>query len=191
MARPWIDFATEGKGLQIGKFEAFDFYGDGSFYLLNTPGHAIGHLCALARTTVDPPTFMFLGGDIAHHGGEFRPTQYLPLPESISPSPLEAPFMVAPSFCPGEIFQAIHPEKSRTEPFFSPTGDFHSDNQEARRSIAKMTEFDAYDNVFSVIAHDKSLLGVVDLYPKGANEWHAKGWGKEGRWRFLRSFGTE
>jgi glyoxylase-like metal-dependent hydrolase (beta-lactamase superfamily II) len=66
-----IDFESESDGLRIGKFRAFDFYGDGSFYLLDTPGHAIGHLCALARTTANPPTFMFLGGDIAHHAGEF------------------------------------------------------------------------------------------------------------------------
>lgn len=186
-----IDVAMEGKGLKIGKFMAFDFYGDGSFFLFDTPGHAIRHLCALARTTVSPPTFMFLGGDIAHHGGEFRPTQYLPLPEPILPNPLEAPFTVTSSLCPGEIFRAVHPKNSRTEPFFDPTGDFHADDQEARRSIANMTEFDAHDNVFSVVAHDKSLLDVVDFYPKGANDWRDKGWGKEGRWRFLRSFDTK
>ena len=68
-----IDFAASD--LRIGQFEAHDYYGDGSLYLLNTPGHFIGHICALARTTANPPTFMFLGGDIAHQAGEFRPTQ--------------------------------------------------------------------------------------------------------------------
>ncbi len=37
---------------------AVDYFGDGSFLPLDGPGHAIGHLCGLARTTVDPPTVM-------------------------------------------------------------------------------------------------------------------------------------
>jgi glyoxylase-like metal-dependent hydrolase (beta-lactamase superfamily II) len=186
-----IDFESESDGLRIGKFRAFDFYGDGSFYLLDTPGHAIGHLCALARTTANPPTFMFLGGDIAHHAGEFRPTEYLPLPDSITPSPLQAPFAAQATFCPGEVFEAIHPSKSRTKPFFSPsTGEHavHADVAETRRSIEKLTEFDAYDNVFSVIAHDQSLFDVVEFYPKAANQWKEKGWAREGQWRFLGEF---
>lgn len=186
-----IDFERESNGLRIGKFRAFDFYGDGSFYLLDTPGHAIGHLCALARTTANPPTFIFLGGDIAHHAGEFRPTEYLPLPESITPSPLQPPFTTQATFCPGEAFEAMHPSKSRTKPYFSPSTGEHSvhlDLAEAKRSIEKMTEFDAYQNVFSVIAHDRSLFDVVDFYPKPANDWKAKGWAREGRWRFLGDF---
>jgi glyoxylase-like metal-dependent hydrolase (beta-lactamase superfamily II) len=188
-----IDFASEGKGLRIGKFNAFDFYGDGSFYLLDTPGHAVGHLCALARTTANPPTFMFLGGDIAHHAGEFRPTEYLPLPDSISPSPLQPPFTAQATFCPGEIFETIHPSKSRTKPYFTPSAEhaLHLDIDETKRSVEKLTEFDAYENVFSVIAHDQSLFDVVDFYPKPANEWKAKGWAKEGQWRFLSDFDTE
>jgi glyoxylase-like metal-dependent hydrolase (beta-lactamase superfamily II) len=50
------------EAFKIGKFPAYDFFGDGSFYLLDTPGHAIGHMCGLARTT--PSTFVLLGGDI-------------------------------------------------------------------------------------------------------------------------------
>ncbi|KAI1676011.1 Metallo-beta-lactamase superprotein [Pyrenophora tritici-repentis] len=82
-----IDFSGP-KGLKIGDFEAYDFYGDGSFFLLHSPGHAIGHMSALARTTADPPTFILLGGDIAHHCGEFRPSRYIPLPDIITPSPI-------------------------------------------------------------------------------------------------------
>lgn len=49
-------------GFMIGGFQAHDFFGDGSFYLLNVPGHAVGHMSGLARTTED--TFVFMGGDI-------------------------------------------------------------------------------------------------------------------------------
>ncbi|KAG9074303.1 hypothetical protein FRC06_010783, partial [Ceratobasidium sp. 370] len=41
------------KGVQLGNFHAFDYFGDGSFYLLHSPGHAVGHICGLARTTPD------------------------------------------------------------------------------------------------------------------------------------------
>lgn len=36
------------QGLKIGRFNAFDYFSDGSFYLLDSPGHAIGHMCGLA-----------------------------------------------------------------------------------------------------------------------------------------------
>ncbi len=56
-----IKFDTEGQGLTIGQYKAMDLYGDGSFYLLDTPGHAIGHMCGLARTSAEPPEFIFMG----------------------------------------------------------------------------------------------------------------------------------
>lgn len=59
-----INFAGGGPGgrpPRIGRLEAFDYFGDGSFYLLDAPGHASGHMCGLARTTADPPTFAVMG----------------------------------------------------------------------------------------------------------------------------------
>ena len=38
-----IDFENEG-GLSIGGFRAVDFFGDGSFYLLDTPGVSLAFL---------------------------------------------------------------------------------------------------------------------------------------------------
>jgi hypothetical protein len=37
-----------------------------------------------------------------------------------------------------------------------------------------------------VIAHDYTLLDVVDFFPKEVNNWKAKGWKEEGWWRFLK-----
>ena len=50
--------------LHIGRFSAHDLFGDGSFYLLDSPGHCVGHICGLARVT--PTSFVFMGGDICH-----------------------------------------------------------------------------------------------------------------------------
>jgi hypothetical protein len=180
---------TPGAGprnLQIGNFQAYDFYGDGSFYLLNSPGHAIGHMSALARTTVEPSTFILLGGDIAHHCGEFRPSPYKPFPEMILPNPLGRGL----SACPGRIFLNIHPKKDPQAPFFDPTTEegWHSSGQEAKESIDKLIEADAYDSIFPVMAHDGSLCDVIDLYPKKANDWMAKGWKERSRWGFCSTF---
>lgn len=76
-------------GLKIGELDAIDYFGDGSLYFLNSPGHAHGHICALARVTAGPPSFIMMGGDAWHHCGEIRPSPYMPLPETIEPHPCE------------------------------------------------------------------------------------------------------
>lgn len=99
--------------LKIGGFQAHDYFGDGSFYVLNVPGHTIGHVGAFVRTT--PDTFVFLGGDICHQSGAFRPTQYIPMPD---PIPEETAFTnkLISLPCPCSAFTSCHPdqENSRT-----------------------------------------------------------------------------
>lgn len=58
----------------------------------------------------------------------------------------------------------------------------------AEASLGKMQDFDASEDVLVAIAHDSSLLSVVDFFPKRANEWKEKGWKQTGRWRFLEDF---
>ncbi|KAG6868144.1 hypothetical protein C0993_007218 [Termitomyces sp. T159_Od127] len=51
----------------LGPFpHAFDFYGDGSLYIIDAAGHLPGHINVLARTSADG-AWIFLGGDSAHH----------------------------------------------------------------------------------------------------------------------------
>ncbi len=38
------------------------------------------------------------------------------------------------------------------------------------------------------MAHDESLLNVVDFFPKYANDFKSKGWAEKGRWLFLKDF---
>lgn len=50
----------------LGPFQrAYDFFGDGSFWLIDTPGHMPGHLGGLALT--GPDEWVFMGGDCCHH----------------------------------------------------------------------------------------------------------------------------
>ena len=50
----------------LGPFErAIDFFDDGSFFVIDAPGHMDGHLGALARTSANE--WVFMGGDCCHH----------------------------------------------------------------------------------------------------------------------------
>jgi hypothetical protein len=178
-----VRFRTD---LRIGRFKAVDWFGDGSFYVLDTPGHLLGHICGLARTT--PDTFILMGGDAAHHAGEIRPTEFVPLPTSVTLEGLK-PSSVFPIPCPGELLvQQIHPRKSATKPFYEPADGFNEDGSVAERSLEGLTEFDAHENILVVLAHDASLRDVVGFYPQDANDWKQKLWRNKGRWRFLTDF---
>lgn len=176
---------TQGK--KVGRFDAFDYFGDGSFYLLDSPGHTVGHLCGLARVTSNPASYIFMGGDASHHAGEFRPSEYLPLPDTISPHPLE---IGAAMPCPGALFEHLLQDgNDRTKPFYRvATEGLHQDHAEAGRTVGKMQEADAQDAVLVVIAHDASLLGVLDFFPAYANGFAEKKWVENGRWAFVKDF---
>ena len=51
-----------------------------------------------------------------------------------------------------------------------------------------MQEADAQPRIMTMLAHDASLLGLIDLFPKDANDFVAKGWEKTSRWAFLKDF---
>lgn len=56
---------TSHQWQQIGPFPAaIDYFGDGSLYIVDTPGHITGHVSLLART--GPQKWVFLGGDCCH-----------------------------------------------------------------------------------------------------------------------------
>ncbi|KAJ5242767.1 uncharacterized protein N7469_001094 [Penicillium citrinum] len=56
LAGPWVPF---------GHFEkAMDFFGDGSFWIIQAPGHMPGNLCACAR--LENGEWVLLGSDCCH-----------------------------------------------------------------------------------------------------------------------------
>ncbi|PSS00706.1 beta-lactamase-like protein, partial [Coniella lustricola] len=186
---------------KVGRFRAFDYFGDGSFYLLDSPGHAVGHLCGLARVTSGGDSYILMGGDASHHAGEFRPSKWVPLPDEITPNPLggeggggklSSPSFPSPSpsVCPGSLFDHLLQHGDKTKPFYSiAPGGLSLDKAEAERTVEKLQEADAqHAKVLVVIAHDASLLDVVDFFPKYANDFVAKGWADKARWAFLRDF---
>ncbi|KAF9468590.1 Metallo-hydrolase/oxidoreductase [Collybia nuda] len=51
----------------LGPFpRALDFHGDGSLYIVDSPGHIAGHITILARTSSDG-SWIYLAGDSVHH----------------------------------------------------------------------------------------------------------------------------
>ncbi|WAO95518.1 Lactamase-B domain-containing protein [Fusarium falciforme] len=182
-----IDFNSHSGATKIGDIRAVDYFQDGSFFLLDSPGHTVGHMAALARTT--PSTFVLMGADTAHHCGSFRPSQYLPLPENISPSPFSNPPFLPGSICPGEVLVKVHPQQVRDKPFYQNLSEAPDRNvAEAEKSVGKVIELDARDDVFVVVAHDSTLLDVINFFPDKVNDWKENGWKEKSRWRFLKDF---
>ncbi|RCI08847.1 hypothetical protein L249_4802 [Ophiocordyceps polyrhachis-furcata BCC 54312] len=66
---PGPEEAPDGFWQRLGPFEhAHDFFGDGSFWLLRSPGHYPGHMVALARTRnkAGERRFVLLAADALH-----------------------------------------------------------------------------------------------------------------------------
>nr|POE77602.1 cytochrome p450 monooxygenase mpade [Quercus suber] len=176
--------------LTIGPYQAHDFFGDGSFYVLNTPGHAQGHISALARTT--PTTFVFLGGDICHYGGAYKPNALAPMPEYIPSGSLDTSFLHP---CSCRTFLTCHrsiavgEEKARTTPYYMISDDassWYSFPDQAQQVVDGMHAFDADPNVMLCIAHDVGLLPVLKFFPNGPiNDWKRNGLKEAGQWGFL------
>lgn len=170
--------------LHIGKFPAVDFFGDGSFYLLDSPGHAIGHLCGLVRTTTGPDTFVLLGGDVCHYSGIMRPSALLPMPESIHPNPLNA--LSPEPLCPGHAFEDLQRARGRntTDTLYNMT--FGFDIPLATHTVGWLQELDSNENVFVIVAHDTYVERLVDHFPHSLNAWKENGWGVKARWAWLK-----
>ncbi len=60
-----LSFETD-RWIPLGQFpRAHDLFGDGSFFLIDMPGHMPGHLGAMALTAQDE--WVLMGGDCCHH----------------------------------------------------------------------------------------------------------------------------
>lgn len=180
-----LSFSDE---LIVAGYRAIDHFEDGSLYILDTPGHAIGHLSALVRTTQD--TFVFLGGDVCHFTGSFRPTEFMPMPDSLSPRQVGHEMIQSQPY-QHSVFTSCHPDQknARTTPYYTPCcrpDSWYCNPVQARRSIKQLEALDANENILILIAHDPSVMNVVTFFPQGvANDWQKEGWKQALHWRFL------
>jgi len=180
-----ISFQDSRHATKVGAFRAHDFFGDGSFYLLDTPGHAIWHLGGLARTTTNPDTFIFMGGDLCNHSGQIRPSRFLRIP--VQPS--GSPFGVQTSQAGGSFEEMLLSKTGSTKiPFFVPAASQCVSEEDSANTRWKAQEVDAQENVWLIYARDPSLSGVVDFFPSSANAWKEKNWRDKTMWSFLADF---
>ncbi|KAJ7327575.1 beta-lactamase-like protein [Mycena albidolilacea] len=157
--------------LTFSGLKAVDYFGDGSFYLVDTLGHLPGHLTALVRVT--PKSFVVLGGDTFHHAGQARPRppvpEELPLPRAPLRRIQAAPHREMPAYI-GLPFQ------QRAEAFLSIsnlTDSFYADPAKAIVSLDKVASFDADPDFFVITAHDVSLRSALPYFPAYLNGWQA------------------
>ncbi|TFK48510.1 Metallo-hydrolase/oxidoreductase [Heliocybe sulcata] len=175
--RKVTELGPEDFHLTIGGLGACYYFGDGSFYLLDTPGHCPGHITALARVT--PTTFILMGGDTCHHPGQLRPSPYIPCPCSLlaNVSPEHFPHVASSTAQSIPLSTPV-----LTVPYTPPSA--YTDPSTAASSIAKLSAFDADPDVLVLIAHDSTLEDVVSYFPEKADNWKEQMW-KARRWSFL------
>lgn len=157
-------------------------------YLIDTPGHSIGHLGCLVRTTASPHTFLFFGGDCAHHCAEVRPSESVPLPEMILPNPFVA-IDRSKSLRASTAFEKLNTTRGRAAngPLWQPKeGPINYDYTETLRTIEKVQEFDGEDDILLLLAHDGCVKNVdVPKFPNSVNDWKERGLKEELRWNWI------
>ncbi|KAF7586585.1 hypothetical protein BBP40_008642 [Aspergillus hancockii] len=179
-----VSFDKTAQGVvTIGSFDALDYFGDGSFYLLNAPGHSVGHICGLARVTISPDSFVFMGGDSCHHPGVLRPTRYLPLPPKVR-RPVSIPASHTSECRDGKIPDRGRLSHYSCDSFFTVSPVLASDHARALETVEKIKELDASNKVFVILAHDTTLTDNIPFYPSTINDWKAKGYHLKTRWLF-------
>ena len=175
-----VDFASSTTA--IGGFRAVDFCSDGSFWLLEAPGHTDHHLCALCRTT--EKSWCLLGGDACHNIAQLRPNRFRPLPDDI---PASIPGRILPPERCG-CAQTPHPVSvDKESSFYDLAPGIHDNIEEAEQTLEKLKAFDGRDDVMIVMTHDVTLLDVLEFFPQDINDWKARDWAAQGRWLFLKN----
>lgn len=139
---PWVP---------IGSYKGIDYFGDGSFYLLDAYGHMIGHIAALVRTTTNPDTYVILAGDSAHVRGLY----------SCCPGCAQPPFRAG-----------LYPAADGLSPSERARGGLlaiHYDLPAAYANMARMGRMEEEDNVTVILGHDLEWEKIL-------NDEQGKGW---------------
>jgi hypothetical protein len=167
----------------------------------DTPGHCIGHMCGLARTTAgEQSTFLLLGGDVCHFVGDLRPNPAYRIPDEMSRDILDEDPEFFPQPCPCSLFTNHHPQladnnsddQRRHTPFFKVStlkASAYIDPSTAQRSVDNLMHFEQSPDVMVCLAHDRALFKFLPTFNDDAraslNDWKSKGWKEKCRWDWL------
>ncbi|KAH7184169.1 hypothetical protein BKA60DRAFT_602822 [Fusarium oxysporum] len=121
--------------------KTFDFFSNSSFFLLDSP-NIIGHIYSLACTSLS--IFICIGSNSYYYYSSLRPSNAL--------------------------LKAIYPKHSHIELYYSYLEQaYGQDIAKAADTINKIIIFNANKDVFIILAYNKTLLDVIDFFPKSAN----------------------
>lgn len=177
--RKFVEVAKDGYETRpIASFdEAYDFLGDGSLWLVKTPGvststltsidtslipyhtaqHCPGHLSLLAHTGTND--WVFLSGDAAHHQSLYLPIPPLPYSHDTDRRSIPSLFKMTPDATSLSCMQDF------------PDLAWHN--------FSAMTRMEMQENLMVVLAHEIEL-GVVAELDQGQglslDDWRHKGW---------------
>jgi len=128
----------DGHWQPIGAFtKGLDYFHDGSFWLVQSPGHCPGHIVAIARVTTSPATYILLAGDAAHSSRLYQPA---PPPELRS---------YLGEFDMGD----------------GKTHYMYDDVDTSYETIGRLTRMHMDEKVMVVAAHEVELEKVIELKP--------------------------
>ncbi|KAJ6455401.1 hypothetical protein C8R45DRAFT_1188047 [Mycena sanguinolenta] len=181
-----VDFASSK--LTFAGMKAVDHFGDGSLYLLDTPGHLPGHITALARVTAT--SFLVLGGDTYHHAGQARPRpafqKAYPCPAHLleeSKSAVSTDYFWSHDSTLGKF--DLPSRAVQLLALSDLPGSFYADPVTAAVSLEKIATFDADDDFFIIAAHDISLRSSIPYFPASINGWQKSGLKRQAVWDFI------
>jgi hypothetical protein len=177
--------------LQIAGLYAIDIFADGSFYILDAPGHTVAHVCALARTDAsstdeEGSEFVLLAADALHHSGELRPNRFSPLPQSVITQSKLASDVLARTQLKADVSQKDG-RPLHVHPFYTPTA---YNTAVAQQTLEKLAALDARSDVLTLSAHEYlEEEDGIKFFPSRLNRWR-EGFQVRDRlfWRFLKDF---
>lgn len=125
-----------------------------------------------------------MGGDVCNYSGILRPSKQLPIPATIVPHPCHAESDM--QLCPGHAWEELQKSRGReaNDTLFDMT--FGLDITLATKTIRQLQELDCHEDVFIIIAHDRTIQEGVPHFPARLNAWKMEGWGQKLKWAFLR-----
>lgn len=162
--RELIELNDKSGWVDIGAYKGIDYFGDGSFYILEAYGHMIGHVAALVRTTTSPDTYVLLAGDSAHVRGLY----------SCCPGCTRPPFRAG-----------LYPASGGLSPSEKARGGLlaiHFDLPAAYANMGRMARMEEEDGITVVLGHDLEWEKIIDSEQgKGWELTEITDWKKQGR----------
>lgn len=139
--------------------KGWDVFGDGSFIMLPAPGHCAGHCIAVVRVRKDPDA--------------------CECPRHSLPSQFRGLHKLTPDIVLGS-------DSGHSRALYEPcpchhaTADFgrlplHSDPEESKRNLARLSKIHARDDSWIVVAHEREAAAVVPE-ETWLGDWQEKGW---------------